>query len=243
MPKNRPPVILTRDGSRTLLNPEGESFKSRHGALGEARLVYLEGSGVAARLARGELARVLEVGFGAGLNFLVTATAAVAAAAQAGQARLDYLALERQLPSADVMAELRYSELLAPSAWPGDLLAWRAGLGERPAAGWHALERGPVRLRLFVGDALADDWEPEVGPSVDAVYHDAFGPAGAPALWTPQFLARLGGRLAPGAALVSFCVAGHVRRSLAAAGLQVSKTAGPESGKREVLVARRPAAT
>lgn len=232
-----PTVVVTADGSRTLASPAGEAYKSLHGAISEARSVYLEGSGVAERLAAGSATDVLEVGFGTGLNFLVSATAAVA-----GGAALRYRSLELAPPSAATLRELGYADLLAPSRLPEALIAWRAGLGPSAPAGWHAFEHGRVRLELFVGDALSSAWDAGELPQVDAVYHDSFGPANAPGLWSGAFLARLARLLKPGGRLVSFCVAGAVRRALAAEGLTVAKAPGPVGGKREVLVARRPAA-
>lgn len=230
---NAPTVVVTADGSRTLTSATGESYKSLHGALGEARRVYLEGSGVAARLAMGVATDVLEVGFGTGLNFLVSAHAACASGS-----RLRYRALELALPNAETLRDLRYDALLAPSPLPDALLAWRAGLGTSVAAGWHVFEHAGTRLELFVGDALSGAWE-SGDWQVHAIYHDSFGPANAPELWSPAFLGRLTRRLAPGGALVSFCVAGAVRRALAAEGLGVEKVPGPPGGKREVMVARK----
>ncbi len=232
-----PAVVVTADGSRTLASPTGEAYKSLRGAISEARSVYLEGSGVGDRLAAGSAADVLEVGFGTGLNFLVSATAAVKSGAA-----LRYRALELAPPSAATLSELRYAELLAPSRLPGALIAWRAGLGMSAPAGWNVFEHDRVTLELFVGDALSSAWEAGDLRQVDAVYHDSFGPANAPGLWSGAFLARLARLLRPDGRLVSFCVAGAVRRALAAEGLQVKKAAGPAGGKREVLVARRPAA-
>lgn len=228
--------VVTADGSRTLVGAGGEGYKSRHGALTEALSVYLAGSGVGRRLAAGVRTRVLEVGFGAGLNFLVTA-----AAAAAGGASLEYLALELAPPPARVLAALGYEELLAPSTAPAALLAWRAALGETLPGGWHRLVHDQVTLDLFVGDAVAGGWDAlPVGP-VDAVYHDAFSPGTEPPLWSPGFLGRLVRCLAPGGALVSFTVAGHVRRALAQHGLAVERVPGPTGGKRQVLLARRQA--
>lgn len=236
-PADRPPaadVVTTRDGSRTLAGPGGgEGYKSLAGALTEARHVYLEGSGVAARLAAGEPTRVLEVGFGTGLLFLVTA-----AVAERSGAPLDYLGLEQSPPPAELLAELGYEELLAPSRLPQELLAWRAAMAPTPAAGVYHLDRAPVRLELRVGDAR----QLPTSSGFHAVYHDAFSPATSPELWTPTFLAELAARLAPGGHLVSFCVASSVRRALAAAGLEVHKRPGPPGGKREVLMATRPTA-
>ncbi len=238
MNPSRPTVVVTLDGSRTLLNAQGEGYKSLRGALTEARAVYLVGSGVASRLASHQASRVLEVGFGTGLNFLVTA-----AAAQAAGTHLCYIALELAPPPAEALRELLYPELLAPSPLPDALVAWRAGLGEEVASGWHTFEHGQVHLELFVGNALSPAWETRLGWQADAVYHDAFGPSSLPELWSREFLGRVIGRLAPGGSLVSFSVAGEVRRALESHGLRVGKVAGPEGGKREVLVARKPAAT
>jgi len=85
--------LVTADGSRTLRSSaHGQTFKSRLGALTESRSVFLEGSGVAARLAGGEPTRLLEIGFGTGLNFLVTAEAARVAGT-----KLHYVAVEVDL--------------------------------------------------------------------------------------------------------------------------------------------------
>ena len=83
----------TRDGSATLYSARyGQPYASEHGALSGAKRVFLEGSRVGQRLARGETVRVLEVGFGTGLNFFVTAAACLE-----GSARLEYTAREHTL--------------------------------------------------------------------------------------------------------------------------------------------------
>lgn len=227
-----PTVVVTRDGSRTLVAPRGgEGYKSLAGALTEARHVYLEGSGVADRLHRQEPARVLEVGFGAGLLFLVSA-----ALAQDSDAALDYVGLEQFPPPAELLAELRYDTLLAPSPLPHALTRWRGTLGQPAPSGQHHFTHERVRLSLVVADAVT---LPVTG-DFHAVYHDAFSPATNPRLWAPAFLAQLAAKLKPGGRLVTFSVAGPVRRALAAAGLKVSKRPGPPGGKREMLLAERP---
>lgn len=221
---------------------DGESFKSLAGALTEARAVYLEGSGVGARLRRGASCRVLEVGFGSGLDFLVTA-----AEAQRCGTPLDYRAVELHPPAAELLEELGYHDLLAPSPLPRALIAWRRSLGAMPAAGAHRFEHDGARLTLLVGDARQVPLGPTSGSgpeaaAFDAIYHDAFSPATNPELWSEAFLGELAARLAPGGRLVSFTVAGAVRRALTNLGLDARKVPGPPGGKREVLVAERAAA-
>lgn len=234
-----PEVIVTRDGSRTLRLADGESYKSLAGALTEARHVYLEASGVAERLRAGAASRVLEVGFGTGLLFLVTAELAATTGTE-----LTYVGVEKAPPPADLLAELSYEQLLAPSQLPAQLLTWREGLGRVPAQGRHDLALGATRLSLHVADALTcleDTGRGAVEGAFHAIYHDAFSPRTNPDLWDARFLTSLATRLEPGGRLVSFSVAGSVRRALAGAGLTVAKRQGPPGGKREVLVATRPA--
>lgn len=221
----------TRDGSATLYSARyAQPYASEHGALKEARSVFLAGSGVGERLARGETARVLEVGFGTGLNFFVTAAACL----QNPAAGLRYTALEHLLLDAPTVEELGYGPLVGGVV--EGYLRWRENLAE--PSGTQLFGAGRVQLELLVGEALA---QPLPAEGFHAVYHDAFSPEVNPELWTEAFLERLVTTLLPGGALVSYCVQGAVRRRLAALGLAVTKRPGPPGGKREVLAAYKPA--
>ncbi len=225
------PLIATSDGSSTLYSARyGQTYGSSRGALQEAREVFLENSGVAARLASGEAVRVLEVGFGTGLNFFVTAQACLANPS----ATMHYTALEHTLLGAETVRELGY-EALIDSALVRAYLQWREHGNKAP--GTHVFKALGVKLELLLGEATH-----QILPksSFDALYHDAFSPDVNPELWTEAFLSELVGALAPGGALVSYCVQGGVRRALQNLGLVVSKRPGPAGGKREVLVATKP---
>jgi tRNA U34 5-methylaminomethyl-2-thiouridine-forming methyltransferase MnmC len=232
---------VTADGSATLFSSRfGQTFHSRLGAVAESRHVFLAGSGVDRRLAAGSPTRVLEVGFGTGLNFLLTAQAALAAEARLEYVApqrdlLSYVALERDLLPAQLLAGLGY-ERYAPDALDR-LLAFRRGLAVRPRPGSYQLECPGFTLELRLGDAGEADLEEA---AFDAVYHDAFSPDANPELWSAEFLARLARSLKAGGTLATYTVKGDVRRRLIEAGLRVAKTPGPPAGKREMLVASRP---
>jgi len=84
----------TEDGSQTISNEQyGETYHSVHGAFTEAQHVFLMGSGVAQRLKSGHATRVLEIGFGLGLNTLLTADLA-----KTNNAPLAYHSYEHQQP-------------------------------------------------------------------------------------------------------------------------------------------------
>lgn len=215
-----PPIIETPDGSRTAFSARfGEAYGSRHGAQTQARHVFVEGTGTHGHPAP----RVLEVGFGLGVNFRAT----LADTAARGVA-LDYVAYEFDPAPANWLREVSVGE---PGA---DHPAWQAMLAQWPKAPLR-IEAQNVRLTVHFADVLAADlpqgW-------ATALYLDGFSPSRNPEVWTPEFVARLAGALAPGGILATYSAAGHVRRSMAAAGLNVERRPGAP-GKRECLRAVR----
>ena len=110
-------VVATADGSNTLHSERyGETYHSINGAVTEAQHVFLTASGVMDRLARTESTRVLEIGFGLGLNCLLTADAAL----QAGAA-LDYHAIEQTLDPLQQLEELSYAACLKNASLASEL--------------------------------------------------------------------------------------------------------------------------
>lgn len=225
-------VVQTDDGSRTLrlVRKKSVTWHSASGALSESQLVYLENSGVAKRLANGQATSVFEVGFGTGLNFWLTASWAMQ-----HQSRLEYTAVETDLINWTTLAELEYDKLSACH----DAIAAFARLifrpGQQATGGGHAVET--VLLNLIVDPLQA--WLKNTGESFDAIYFDPFDPDEAPQLWQPDVFTDLYQRTRPGGRLVTYCVKSSIQKAVAAAGFHVTKTPGPDNGKREVLVAHR----
>jgi len=224
----------TADGSDTLYSAQyRQTFHSTHGALIEAEHVFLNGAGGRARLDAGQPTRVLEVGFGTGLNFLLTAHHS-----RLAETALHYVSLEKNLLPAKTLDQLNHGQMLPAAA---DIrqafLQWRAGLPQlAPPAKFRWDFVDLLVLDLAIGDATQGPI-PNLG--FHAVYHDAFSPDANPELWTPEFFARLFNVLAPGGKLATYSVKGAVRRALQAVGFKVQKQPGPP-GKREMLVALKP---
>lgn len=222
-----PPVTprTTADGSRTLYSARyAESFHSHKGAVTESKHVFLRATGVAERLQRHHPTHLLEVGFGTGLNFFLTADVALKFGTE-----LRYTALEQDLLSAEDFASLGYEAYLEQPELLEHFLAWRR-------AETTSFEFEGVRLGLLLGDATQ---QPLPENSFHAVYQDAFSPATNPELWSEAFLDRLRKSLTDDGVLSTYCVKGAVRRRMQALGFGVEKRAGPPGGKREMLVARR----
>lgn len=221
----------THDGSDTLYSAAyRQTFHSIFGALQETEHVFLQATGVAQRLAAGQPTRILEVGFGTGLNFWATLRHH-----RAGNSRLEYVALEKELLPAGVLVQLNPGRPLAPIE---DLrqafITWRVTLPEPlpPALRWEPA--GTFRLDLILGDAAQIEIPRR---RYHAIYHDPFSPETNPELWTPDFFARLRETLTGTGVLATYSARGAVRRAMQAAGFQVEKRPGPP-GKREMVVAR-----
>ena len=215
-------VVICDDGSRTLkCKRRNVTWHSESGALAESQLVFLQNSGVAEMLeSAAEPCRALEVGFGTGLNFWLTATLALR-----NSAILEYVSYEPNLLRKEVLDAMEYSKL--ESCRPA-MDSFSATAGRQVVDG--------VSLEL-IEERIENT---EVTPaSFDAIYHDPFSPESAPDLWTESLFANLFESLKPNGKLVTYCVKSEIQRRLKRVGFEVSKTKGPRGGKREVLVATR----
>ena len=66
-------IVETADGSHSLFVPElNEHYHSRHGAIQESRHVFIE-MGYRKKISPNSNLKILEIGFGTGLNAFLTA--------------------------------------------------------------------------------------------------------------------------------------------------------------------------
>lgn len=226
-------IRTTKDGSRTLYcNQYRQSFHSMHGALTESRHVFIEGTRVNRLCKSKRKVRVLEIGFGAGLNWLLTASIA----RQHG-INLSYTAVDQSIPDAELLSELRYGDITGSPLLEAILIDWRNTFLEQVPTGVHPLAYEPSSiLQLIVGDAATVDLSSQ---TYDCIYLDAFDPRVNPTLWTLDFIQKLSNLLRTGGYLATYSAAGHVRRALIESGFSVTRRPGPP-GKREVLTAQKP---
>ena len=210
----------SKDGSPTYFHPGyGEFYHSKNGARSQAEEVFVGLSGIA------ELPepRVLEVGFGLGLNFL----ASLRAVRQRG-GTLWFWGLEPDPVPVERLEEFLAHCRLAPEGLEGLLAAWERGQDFVVAGDGYVLK---VCFRPVERFEPVEGW-------ADAVYYDPFSPGANPAAWSRENLARVRVALRVGGVLVSYAVAGWVRRALSELGFKVEKVPGG-LGKREWLRAVR----
>jgi len=214
-----------RDGRVPVSRLFDDPYFSLDDGLEETRHVFLAGNGLPGRF--GGDFHIAELGFGTGLNLLVT-WAAWAAAGAPG--RLRFTSFEDYpMTPADRATALAAFPVLAPLAQT--LCAATAG-----GLGRHDLAPG-LMLEVITGDARAT--LPQWAGMADAWYLDGFSPAKNPQMWEPALLRAVADHTMPGGTLATYTAAGHVRRALAEAGMEVTRQPG-FGRKRHMSMARRP---
>jgi tRNA 5-methylaminomethyl-2-thiouridine biosynthesis bifunctional protein len=221
------------DGILRSLDFDDIYFQRQQG-LPEKHYVFLEKNRLPERFTALEESsfRIAELGFGSGLNFLLTARLWSEAAPKT--ARLTYVSIEKHpILAADLRRIFSF--------WP-ELQGYAAPLLEQYPPlleGFHHLcfLGGRIRLMLLFGDVA--DTLPELTGSFDAWYLDGFSPAKNPAMWEENIFPRIAARTRPGGTLSTFSSAAAVRSGLASVGFNVEKTEG-YGVKRVMTVAKMP---
>jgi tRNA U34 5-methylaminomethyl-2-thiouridine-forming methyltransferase MnmC len=213
-------IITTEDGSDSVFDLKlNEHYHSVHGALQESRHIFI-GAGLHAAAAISNELNILEVGFGTGLNALLTL-----ADPSIAKHTVHYVALEPFPLAEEMVARLNYCSTLEYSFYKEHFLRM------------HTIPPGiPYYLSdHFVFNRLEAKIEVVqlAGSMFHLVYFDAFSPQVQPELWTPEIFFTIYCCMRPGGILVTYSCNGSVKRALKTAGFRVEGLPGPP-GKREI---------
>ncbi|MDR6215281.1 FAD-dependent 5-carboxymethylaminomethyl-2-thiouridine(34) oxidoreductase MnmC [Paracidovorax wautersii] len=196
-----------------------DRYHSENGGLQQAQDTFLQGCGLPAAWAGQSQWRILETGFGFGLNFLVTWDAW-----RHDPQRpliLHFMSCEAwPVSPADLLrAAHAHPHLLALAQQLHDQF-W----GLLPGVHRLSFEEGRVLLTLYVGDAQA--MLRQQTPTADSIYLDGFSPQRNPEIWEPQTLKAVARCCRRGTRLATWTIARAVRDALAQCGFEVRKVAG-----------------
>lgn len=209
----------TADGSPTLFIPEiGEHYHSVNGAITESNYVFIEKG---YRFHTSEKPVIFEVGFGTGLNALLTALEAEK------QRRLTrYLSIEKYPLEKKIIQQLNYGNFISEKAKIlFDKLHGCPWGNEHPVSKYFSLVK--IHADIF-------DYYPEKNAFSDVVYFDAFAPDKQPEMWNPLIFNKILTITAPNGVFVTYSAKGEVRRQLNKAGFKMERLPGPP-GKKEML--------
>lgn len=211
-------IIITDDGSSTIHIPEwNEQYHSTHGAIQEAYHVFIK-SGLS--LFKDQEIRVLEIGFGTGLNCFITFLEY-----SKTNLKIDYVGVEAYPISNKEQQSLNYVS---------QLNAKEKGyvFNQMHSLSWdekHVLKEDfalTKRQQLFHKITDIDEY--------DLIYFDAFGARVQPELWTESIFEQMYIALKLNGVLVTYSAKGSVRRAMESVGFTVERLEGPP-GKREML--------
>lgn len=211
--------------------PDGTPYSPRFGdryhsedshGLAQARFCFLAGCGLPAAWAGQSCWRILETGFGLGLNFLVT-WAAWRADPQRPQV-LHFTSVEAFPAGAD---DILRAALRIPQATELHALAQQLAVrfhGLLPGVHRLGFENGRVMLTLWIGDAQSQLRQQTT--IADSIYLDGFSPSVNPDIWNLHTIKALARHCRQGTQLATWSVARSVREHLAQCGFDVGKVPG-----------------
>jgi len=213
----RPELRISEDGSSTLYRADmNEHYHSFHGAIQESMHVFIE-AGLRHLVSKSDL-YVLEVGFGTGLNALLTMI-------NNPGSIIKYHGIEKFPVPLDLAAEINFPEILG---------------GQQVASWYNTMLKSEWQKAVQINDDFIltkfeiDLCDFSSNTLYDLVYFDAFAPDKQPELWTDSVFDNIFNMMAPGAILTTYSAKGSVRRSMQRAGFIVERIPGPP-GKREMI--------
>lgn len=206
-------IEKTDDGSATLFVPElNEHYHSTKGARTESQHIFID---MGLKASDSLAPRVLEIGFGTGLNAWLTLEEAERSGRNIHYTGLELYPLEWQMiEQLDYVANKELFKQLHTAPWGVEV----------PITAHFSLLKTEVDV---------NKWQTE--DSFDLIYFDAFAPEKQPEMWSQELFNRLYVLLNDGGILTTYCAKGVIRRMLQAAGFIVERLPGPPGGKREIL--------
>jgi tRNA U34 5-methylaminomethyl-2-thiouridine-forming methyltransferase MnmC len=216
-------IVTTADGSNTIYNAlVGENYHSRHGALQESRHVFVH-SGLEYFLEHSGTGNtevsILEVGFGTGLNFLLTADTCTKQ-----QINLTYTGIEAYPLTTEMLSQTGYDQYVPAPIWQSLLQNYRASLTSLIQLNSH--------VQLQIAATSLKDFTSVI--KYDVIYFDAFAAIHQPEMWSEEAITHTLKFLKPGGVFVTYAITGNLKRTIKALGLKVEKAPGAP-GKREML--------
>ncbi len=222
-------LITTSDGSHSLLNSElNETYHSVHGAIQESIHVFIK-NGLdyfqQKNHHQSEI-RILEVGFGTGLNALLTLQHSLTKSTKILYESLEAFPIAQETASQlnypkalNFSDSEKYFRQLHHSSWDQQI----------EITSNFSLVKRHVRIQdIDLGNK-----------KFDIIYFDAFAPSKQPEMWELPILKKIESSMKPNAVFVTYCAKGQLKRDLKSLGLIVETLAGPP-GKKEMVRAVKP---
>lgn len=215
-------IIQTADGSKTIVNKDLQAtYHSKHGALQESLHIFILHGLIATQKQFGNHLHIFEVGFGTGLNALLTAIEA-----EKNNLHIQYTSIEKFPISIQIHHDLQHQKHFPPH---NQKLV--NSIIESEWNNWQKISEN-FKLKKIHVDFLYHTFD----SNYHLIYFDAFAPDHHQEIWDKAIFERIYEAMHHNGILVTFCAKGSFKRMLRSIGFRVEAIAGP-IGKREITKA------
>ena len=213
-------LVNTIDGSNSLKNLIiNDSYHSKYGAINESKHIFINNG--LKRISKKKI-RVLEIGFGTGLNALLTQLYC-----DKKEKRITYHTIDNLPLKEEIYSSLNYCDQLKIDK--NIFLKIHSSLWE------NEIELS----NFFVLKKMKYDFTKILfNEKYDLIYFDAFSPSKQPEMWTLNNFKKLYDCLNTNGVLITYSSKGDVKRIMKKVGFNVSSVEGP-TGKREITLASK----
>jgi len=210
-------LIVTSDGSHTIYIPElNEHYHSVHGAVQESRHIFINNG---LNFNTPQHLNILEIGFGTGLNALLTALEI-----EGTNRSADYTTVEKYPLEKELIKILNHKYIAGNKS--------EEIFRMLHSSSWNIPTK--ITNNFTVKKLLGDINDITLEGSYALIYFDAFGPDKQPGMWTTEVFEKISAVTRSGGILVTYSAKGQVKRNLRSCGFEVNLLPGPP-GKRQMI--------
>ena len=211
-------LVTTKDGSSSIYIADlNEHYHSYHGAIQEAQHVFIK-NGLNAYKSDNKKIRILEVGFGTGLNCLLTLI-------NKQDCEIHYYGLEKFPLDSDLTNNLNYIKQLEAEKF-------KDAFKKMHSSSWN--KKFELSQNFYLDKLNNTLQNIEFKKPFDIVYYDAFGPRAQSEMWEKPLFEKIYSAMNLEALFVTYCAKGQFKRDLKEIGFNVETLQGPP-GKREMI--------
>jgi tRNA U34 5-methylaminomethyl-2-thiouridine-forming methyltransferase MnmC len=193
-----------------------EHYHSIHGAVQESRHIFISNG---FDFCKADPLYIFEVGFGTGLNVLLTAIRS-----RSGSRMVYYTSVEKYPLSPEIAKSLNYPMYAGEEC--------KELFESIYACDWNVTVNicKNFQLKKIMGDMTIDTFS----GAYDLIYFDAFGPDKQPEMWSGKIFSLIASITNKCGILVTYSAKGEVKRNLGSCGFEVELLPGPP-GKRQII--------
>ncbi len=218
-------IIQTEDGSHSLYRPDlNETYHSFHGAIQESNYVFIK-MGLQHWLdvtSPTKPINILEIGFGTGLNALLTYNFC-----NQNKIPINYESLETIPVSHDVYNQLNYT----------DRIGYNEVFQKMHDCPWNQQNKMSDLFNLSKHKTGLETFESET--LFDIIFFDAFAPSKQPELWEKPMISKCFDLMSLGGVFVTYCAKGQLKRDIQSVGMALETLPGAP-GKKEMVRGTKP---